>query len=283
MQEGRRGEGGQDADGARWVAALGACVVAFALAALIAPLVPVDPTASPAAALGAFTFGFAAVSAASLAAGATIGPRSPRALAIWAPVALVLGGLAWAEVPARAGALGIVASAAVMLALLAGGSVAGGVVGGRIQHPGHLSVVAVVSSLADVWSVLSPQGPSAAALQSEPLLSVLALPFPMLGTDAIEPLLGIGDVVFVALYLTVSRRFELGLGRTLVALGVAFAATALAVITLQRALPALPFLGAAVLIAHRDARLPPPGERRAAAIGVAVLAALVIAVLALSR
>nr|MDQ3038079.1 hypothetical protein [Myxococcota bacterium] len=171
----------------------------------------------------------------------------------------------------------------VLLLLLVGGGVAGAVVGGRIQHAGHLSVVAVVSSIADAWSVMAPEGPSAAVVQQAPLLSVLALPFPMLGTDAIEPLLGVGDVVFVALYLTVSRRFELGLGRTIAALAIAFAATAMTVIALERAIPALPFLGAAMLIAHREARLPPGEERRTALIGMAVLAALVIAVLALRR
>lgn len=257
-------------------AALAACLGGFVVCAVVAPQVPFHP-------LVAFLVGFAGVSAASIAAGATVGPLPPRALAAWLPVLVVLGALAWLEIPARSGVIAIAASAAVMLALLIGGAVSGGVVAARMQHPGHLGVVAAVSSIADVWSVTSPAGPSAAALESAPLLSVLALPFPMLGTTEIEPLLGVGDVVFVALYLTASRRFELGVGRTVIALGLALAATALAVVLAERALPALPFLGAAVVIAHREARLPPPGERRAAALGVGALAALVIVVLALSR
>ncbi|AKF08394.1 hypothetical protein [Sandaracinus amylolyticus] len=264
--------------GARaFAAVVGACVVAFVLAALVAPLVPVDPSRSAVAAFAAFGLGFAAVSAMTIAAGAVIGPLPPRALALWVPVIAVLAGSAATR------ASGIAASALVIVALLTGGAVSGGVVGARIQHAGHVVIVAVVSSLADVWSVLSPAGPSAAALESAPMLSVLALPFPMLGTRAIEPLLGIGDVVFVALYLTVSRRFALGVRRTIVALGIAFAVTAASVIALERALPALPFLGAAILVAHPETRLPPPHERRVAAIGIGVLAVLVISVLALSR
>jgi hypothetical protein len=57
----------------------------------------------------------------------------------------------------------------------------------------------------------------------------------------------------------------------------------LAVLALERALPALPFLGASVLLAHPEARLPPPGERRVAVAGVVVLALVVVGVLALSR
>ncbi|UJR79015.1 hypothetical protein [Sandaracinus amylolyticus] len=258
-----------------WV--LAACVAVFVLAAFVAPLVPIDPRSSAGAAFAVFGFGFGAVSAMAIAGGAAIGALPPRALAAWVPVVAVLAALV-----ATRGS-GIAASAIVIVALLTGGAVSGGVVGARIQHPGHVVIVAVVSSLADVWSVLSPAGPSAAALESAPLLSVLALPFPMLGTDAIEPLLGIGDLVFVALYLTVSRRFELGVRRTMIALGVAFALTAASVIAMERALPALPFLGAAILIAHPETRLPPPHERRTAVIGVGVLAVLVVVVLALSR
>jgi hypothetical protein len=265
----------------RWGWILAACVGSFVLYAIFAPLFPIDPHLDVATALLAYLVGFGAVSAMTIASGSGVGPQPPRMLAIWIPAAAVLAGLAWAHLPSSAGPLGIAGSAAVILALLASGSVSGGVLGARIAHPGHLSVVAIVSSLADLWSVLAPSGPTAAIVTSAPLLSVLALPFPMLGTSDIEPLLGLGDIVFVALYLTASERFELGKTRTMIALGLAFAVTALAVIVLARAIPALPFLGVAVLLAHREARLPPPSERRTFALGMVALALLVIGVLAL--
>ncbi len=265
----------------KWSWTLAGCAGSFILYAILAPYFPVDPHRDVATALLAYLIGFAAVSSMSIASGATVGPQPPRMLALWVPVSMVLVGLAWASLPASTGPWGIVGSAAVILALLASGSISGGVLGARITHPGHLSVVAVVSSLADLWSVLGPSGPTAAIVTSAPLLSVLALPFPMLGTSDIEPLLGLGDIVFVALYLTASERFGLGKTRTMIALGMAFALTALLVIVFARAIPALPCLGAAVLFAHREARLPPPSERRTAAIGLMTLALLVILVLAL--
>lgn len=270
------------ADLLRWAAVIAGCVIAFAGACALAPLVPIDPTSGGAAAIAAYALGFAAVGAMTLASGASVPVLGARWLALGVAIAVGLAALGWAGAPASGG-LAIAAGAAVVVALLVGGGVAGAVVGGRIQHPGHLSVVAVVSSIADAWSVLSPDGPSAAVAESAPLLSVLALPFPMAGTRAIEPLLGIGDVVFVALYLVVSRRFALGARRTALALALAFVATAAVVVALERAIPALPFLGAAVLLAHREARLPPERDRRTAALGIGVLVALAIAVLVLRR
>lgn len=264
-----------------WGWALAGCAGSFLGFALASPFFPFDPHDDAIAALAAYWIGFGAVCAMTIASGALVGPRPPRALVIWIPVALVLVALASANVPASSGPPGIGGSAVVIAALLASGSISGGVLGARIAHPGHLSVVAVVSSLADLWSVLGSSGPTATIVTNAPLLSVLALPFPMLGTSDIEPLLGLGDIVFVALYLTASERFGLEKRRTMLALSVAFALTALFVILLARPIPALPFLGLAILVAHPEGRLPPPSERRTALMGMGVLALLVLVVLAL--
>lgn len=259
----------------RWLAVIGGSLGVFALAVLVAPLVPFSPYA-------AYAIGFGAVCAITIASGATAPRVGPPALGVVAAIAVAVGALAVAGVPASPRAVVIAASAAVLVLLTIGGTLAGAVIGWRIAHPGHLIVVAIASSLADVWSVLSPGGPSATVIQDAPTLSAIAIGFPMLGTLAIEPLLGVGDVVFVALYLAAARKHGLGVGKTCAALALAFAVTGAAVMGLERALPALPFLGAAMLIAHPAARLPPLGERRTAAIGLGVLV-LLGAVLVLSR
>ena len=263
-----------------WLGALAACTAAFAVVAAASPSVPI--VVEGPWALADYLLGFAFVSGAALVTGARAPAWSTRGLWLLVPAGLALAVVAAGQVRSSVGPLGIAAAGLVLASLLVAGNVVGAVLGGRVQAAGHLSVVAVVSSLADVWSVTAPEGPSGAVAASVPLLSVLALPFPMLGTDAIEPLLGVGDVVFVSLYLAVSRRFSLGVGRTAVALGLGLAATALLVVALERALPALPALGLAVLVAHPEARLPPPSERRQAGWALAVFVAL-FAVLVLLR
>lgn len=260
---------------ARWLAVVGGSLGAFALAVLVAPVAPFVP-------LAAYAIGFGAVCAITIASGASAPRVGPRALGVVAAIAVGIGALAIAGVPASPRAVVIATSALVLVLLTIGGTLAGAVIGWRIAHPGHLVVVAIASSLADLWSVLTPGAPSARVVEDAPTLSAIAIGFPMLGTLAIEPLLGVGDVVFVALYLAAARKHGLGVGRTSVALALAFAATGVTVIALERALPALPFLGAAMLIAHPAARLPPAHERRTAVIGVGVLV-LLGAVLVLSR
>lgn len=210
--------------------------------------------------------------------------------AVPAVVAVVLGSASaapalgrraalWIAVPCAAllvvGVTGVAASSVasvvfVTLCLLAVGCLLGAFVGSRIQHPGHLVVVAYVSSLADLYSVLTPSAPSARIVHSKALLSVLALSWPTPGVSAAAPLLGVADVVMTALYLAAARRHRLGVVRTVVALAAGYAAVFTLVAVTAWPLPALPFLGIAVLCAHRDAWRIPRHERRRAFLGMAV-------------
>jgi hypothetical protein len=231
--------------------------------ALLAPFVPFDPTTSEAAALTAYGVGYACTSAVLLAV-AVVAPRQGAAGIVGALLAgAALVGMALTEI-----APGVLASSVALAALLAVGTGAGAAIGGRIQHAGHLGIVAVVSSVADLASVLSPSGPSHEIAESPALLSLLALPWPMIGTSRIEPLLGVGDVAFVALYVAATVRHGLSLRRTLVALAGALAITAVVVAVLALPIPALPFLGAAMVIAHPEARLPPEAERKKALVAL---------------
>jgi len=103
------------------------------------------------------------------------------------------------------------------------------------------------------------------------VLSVVALSWPMLGTGKVEPFLGVGDVIFTALYLSASRVHALGVGRTAAALAGAFALTLAALVLLERAIPALPFLGAAVVLAHPPTRRPAAADRKRGSIAMALL------------
>jgi len=159
--------------------------------------------------------------------------------------------------------LGVAGSIAVGVALLVGGATIGSTLGTRVAHAGYLLPVAVVSALADAVSVLHPAGPSAAIANDDGVAQLLAVPAPMPQLGWV-PVLGVGDVVFTALYVAAARRHGLGLARTLSALGAGYAATLLAVVALQRPLPALPFLGAGLVLLLPETRAIPLAERPAA-------------------
>jgi hypothetical protein len=226
----------------------------------VAPQIEVDPR-------GGFLVGFGVVAGSAIASAWTFPPVRPRALRwLVLPLAVLLALSIWTLPDLPAALL-------VTCGLLAAATLLGTVVGGAIEHPGQLVLVAVVSAAADCASVMHPSGPSAAISQSEAALSLLALPWPMLGTSAIEPMLGAGDVVFTALYLSAARRHGLSALRSAVALALGFGCTALLVLVTERAVPALPLLGLAIVVAHPAARtLAVADRRRGTAIAVVAIA-----------
>ena len=250
----------------RWLLVIASALGALALARSLSPSIHVDPRV-------AFLSGFAAVALSAVLTALTCPPIQPRALIGVAIPALALCALAFRPAePDLTGALVVTA------ALLAGATLVGAAVGWAIEHPGQLLFVAIVSSAADAGSVFHPSGPSAVMAQSQAALSLVALPWPMLGTAAIEPLLGAGDVVFTALYLASARRHGLSVGRTVAALLVGYGLTAGVVLLFQVAVPALPLLGLTIVVAHRQARQPRADDRRrglvlsiAVVVGVALL------------
>jgi hypothetical protein len=92
-----------------------------------------------------------------------------------------------------------------------------------------------VAAAADAASVLHPAGPSRAIASSDAALSVLSIQFPVPGAPAVAPVVGVGDLLFLALVfavatvhgLSVVRAAALGLGGLVVAgaLAAAFGAT----------------------------------------------------------
>jgi hypothetical protein len=111
---------------------------------------------------------------------------------------------------------------------------------------------------------------------------LLALPWPLLGASAFEPFLGVGDIVFTALYVASARQHSLPIGRTVVAALLAFGATLACVIGFQVPIPVLPLLGLAIVVAHPAARSPAPADR-VRGFAIAALVVAVVAVLLLRR
>jgi len=247
----------------RWLAIpLGGAAALIALHA-VAPSVPAPP-------LLAYVLAFSAISGLSLASAQACPARKTRELR-W-----LLAPLACLMLVAFSGGRDVWHAAVVLASLLIAGGLMGSVVGASIEHAGHLLFVVIVSSLADAASVLHPSGPSAAIVSSEQALSLLALPFAFLGTSETPPLLGVGDVVFAALYVAAGRRHGLPARRTLFALALAFLLTMATVMALELPIPALPFLGLAMLAAHPEARRAPAHDRKRGFLVIGVLVLVLI-------
>lgn len=260
--------------GRLWLPSLLLPAAALALVAGLAPRVPIDGGLG--ALLGA-ALAFGCVGGEVLFA-SVAAPRFSRRALLWliAP-ASALGALALLgdAVPA------VVAAMLVTSCLLGAGTMIGAKVGEAIEHPGHLLVVAIVSALVDAFSVLHPSGPTAQLIENESVVAILVLPWPLLGTTRIAPVLGVGDVVFSALYVAACRRHGLSIRRTAIALAFGLALAFALAVAAARGIPALPLMGAAVLIAHPAARRLPPEDRIKAAAGIGALATLFVVLFAL--
>ncbi|HEY4103986.1 MAG TPA: hypothetical protein VGM44_08845 [Polyangiaceae bacterium] len=165
-------------------------------------------------------------------------------------------------------------------ALVALGWALGASLGRRVQHASHLLPACVVAACADCVSLLSPEGPTHAIAQSDRALSLLATWFPVLGTNALAPALGVGDLLFLGLVFGVAMVHGMPYLRTL-SLALAGASCAgLIAARLEVAVPALLPIGAAILLGLPMARRVRPADRAATKWSLVIASAIVIAVLA---
>lgn len=149
-----------------------------------------------------------------------------------------------------------IASAALVVTTLA----LGNWLARELERPGHLLPVCIIGSLADLWSVLG--GPTqrigeetaahveaatealyrGAPLPPPPWASFLVYQWPQPGGGGMATLMGFGDLVFVALLVTGSRRFGLPVGRVLALVAVGIGIAMGLSFWWQRPVPALPLL-----------------------------------------
>jgi hypothetical protein len=115
--------------------------------------------------------------------------------------------------------------------------------------------------------------------ESDRALSVLAIAFPVPGTSAVAPALGVGDLIFMALVFgaVAAHRLSLRRAAALCWVGIAIAGALSAV--LETAVPALVPIAGALVLGIPDARKVPPRERRVASVAMAVAVSAAIAVI----
>ncbi|MEY4512853.1 MAG: hypothetical protein RLZZ450_4975 [Pseudomonadota bacterium] len=239
---------------------------------LVAPALSIAPQS-------AFILAYAAVTAEILA----LSWSAPRLTPV--PTALLCALAVGALVVLAPLAVSPVTAALLTLSLGCLAALLGAALGARIEKPGQLAAVALVSAIADLWSVFDPSAPSARfaeqAIAQPDRLALFALPFPLLGTPLIPAVIGAGDVVFAALYVAAFRAHALSVKRVLLALSAGFALGLLGLLVTLEPLPLLPLLGAAVVLTDPAARSLTRREWRTV---IGVCAALVVAIaLRLSR
>lgn len=255
-----------------WRLAVGLSVVPLVVgaAALAAPAIRLGEQGA-----SMFSFGGASVTAIlGVAVAATFdGSRVVRgAIAAGAVAVLVVAALVGGESGVRA--------TCVDTALVAGAWAIGTAIGRRIEHPGHLFPACVVVASADVVSVVSSFGPTHAVAESDRALSLFAISFPVPGTNAFAPALGVGDLVFVAIVLGAVSAHRLPFVRaaSLCLMGTLIAGAASAL--LESAVPALVPIGAAVVLGLPAVRMLRREDRRVAMLAMAITATIAAATIA---
>ncbi|MEZ4330000.1 MAG: hypothetical protein R3B40_32525 [Polyangiales bacterium] len=255
---------------ASWSALLTVLAVAslaYGLSALVGAHVPTSPLVGAVLAFGAVAVAISGVAVLSPTA-------TPRELAVLLlPLGvLVAVALARSSLPLAVGA------GLINAALLAFGAVLGSAVGGRVEHAGHLVLLAWVASAVDILSVFAPEGPTAQIIANpETALPLVTLSWPIYGTARIEPLIGVGDVAIAAVYGAAARATSLPRRRVVWGLMAGFALTFVALLAFEQALPALPMLSLGVVVALAPASLRIPAADRRKGVGFAALITALIA------
>jgi len=246
--------------------------VSVALAARVAPHVLLGEGAANATAFAGATF-FPIL---GLSLAAMVELRLAFALGAAACAATLLLTLAVRQPAAIATAL-LVNGALVCLAWALGCSL-----GRRVQHAAHLLPACVVAASADLVSLLSPEGPSHAIAESDRALSVLATAFPVPGSLAIAPALGVGDLLFIALALGVARAHHLPYVRCVLACAAGTALAGVAAAWSGLPVPALVPIAAMLVLAMPEIRKLRRNDRRAAHWSMLIAGSVALAALARS-
>ncbi len=263
---------------ARALAHIVLAIVPIAALALVAPWVHVRV-------LLGLAIGFVVASATFVlgAAGVTRAFGESRSVYALAIVGFVAAGTGYWISHAGHGAvwLEVLSGLVATLGVIALGCAAGITVGARIIDPAHVLAVALASSAADVWSVHSPRGVTHAVVVAQDV----ALQRMLTVSAAIPPdrvpaaAIGIGDVIFAALYLAVAARHRLARNRMVAAIAIGLLLAGAATFALRRPMPALPFIGALVVLFEPRTRKVARHDRLATAIAAALFVGSVVFVL----
>ena|GEM_PF-924625 len=152
-------------------------------------------------------------------------------------------------------------------------------IGSGIDEKAHLIPIALVATLADIWSVSA--GATAVIIRSEQIHYFL-LRFPILGgpRPAVPFLIGLTDFLFFGIFYQAALRFQLGEKKNILLLASSFLIAVATALLAGVGLPVLPFMGLLFVVGNwRDLQL----KREDLKQMVLFLAGVLLAFLAASR
>jgi len=165
--------------------------------------------------------------------------------------------------------------AAINLSLLGIALCGGLLASGIIKKTSYLIPLSVIAGIADCWSVFA--GVTKQITASRVATNYFLVNFPVSG-QGIQPLIGVADFLFSAMYLDLSQRFNLSMKRTLFVLITSFLASITLATLIGTGLPVLPIMAVLFIAAHYDRiRIVDPREKKDALIGATIVAGILAA------
>lgn len=159
--------------------------------------------------------------------------------------------------------------AAINLSLL-GIALCGGIlVSGIIEKPSYLIPISIIAGIADTWSVIAGVTKEIAA--SKIATGYFLLHFPVFDRG-IEPLIGVTDFLFAAMYFDLSRRFHFPVKKTLFILAASFFSAIAIVPIVGPGIPVLPVMATIFIVAYfEDVKITDTQEKRDAVLGALIV------------
>ncbi|MBW2192864.1 MAG: hypothetical protein JRF27_03645 [Deltaproteobacteria bacterium] len=165
--------------------------------------------------------------------------------------------------------------AGINLSLLGIALCGGLLVSGIIKKPSYLIPLSLIAGIADVWSVSF--GVTKQIAVSRTAANYVLLNFPVAG-QGIQPLIGAADFLFSAMYIDLSRRFNLSLKRTISVLIFSLLFSITIAVFIGKGVPVLPVMAVFFILAHYDhIRIVDPQEKREAVKGTVIVLVLLAA------
>lgn len=120
-------------------------------------------------------------------------------------------------------------------------------IGEGIDELSHLIPIALMATIADVWSVSA--GATSVIIIS-PSIHYFLLRFPIIGTNEIAFLIGLSDFLFFTIFFQAATRYKLGVLKNTILLSSSFIIAIAAALFFRTGLPVLPFMAALFVIGN---------------------------------
>jgi len=143
-----------------------------------------------------------------------------------------------------------------------------------VKKKTYIIPLALAAGMADIWS--NTLGVTRQVIQSPVAMNHLLIHFPVIGRG-VQPLVGITDFAFAALFMSMAGRFHLPVTKTQFVVGASFVIAITMAVVSGYGTPVLPVMGILFIVAHyRDIRVIDPREKKETLMGLFIIALALI-------